>query len=119
MLHLILAFVITNLSNNSLPYNVTIPSNPLNFPNIIIWNFPWFFPFITMFLFGIGSYQMTKSPNPQMNSRTNLLAVAFGYTVLTYVEVLGSLTNIGWFAVFEGITLALIFIISLFVPKGE
>lgn len=47
------------------------------------------------------------------------MSVAFAYTVLTYVEELGSLTNIGWFFTFETLTIALLFLITLFVNQGE
>ena len=117
MLEVMFVFIISNLSNGTAPYNITVPSNPLNFPNIILQNYPWFFPLITLFLFGISEYLIGVTT--QIDNRTNLLAVAFAYTMITYVEVATSLTTIGWFAVFEVITLAILFIISLFVPQGE
>lgn len=117
MLEVMFVFIISNLSNGTAPYNITVPSNPLNFPNLILQNYPWFFPLITLFLFGISEYLIGVTT--QIDNRTNLLAVAFAYTMITYVEVATSLTTIGWFAVFEVITLAILFIISLFVPQGE
>ena len=117
MLNLIFVFIITNLSNGTAPYNITMPSNPLYFPNIILQNYPWFFPFITLFLFGISEYLIGITT--QIDNRTNLLVVALAYTMITYVEVTTSLTTIGWFATFEIITLALLFIITLFIPQGE
>jgi hypothetical protein len=48
-----------------------------------------------------------------------MLAVALAYTMITYAEVASSLTTIGWFATFEVITIALLYIITLFVPQGE
>lgn len=116
MLYIILTFIISNL-NGTAPYNITVPSNPLNFPNLILQNYPWFFPFITMFLFGISEYII--GIKTQVENRTNFLGVAFAYTVVTYVEVATSLTTLGWFATFEIITLGLLFIVTLFTPQGE
>jgi hypothetical protein len=112
-----LVFIISNLSNGTAPYNITIPANPLYLPNLILQNYPWFFPLITLFLFGISEYLLGTIT--QLDNRTNLLAVAFAYTMITYAEVAASLTTVGWFAVFEVITLAVLFIIALFVPQGE
>jgi hypothetical protein len=117
MFFTVLTFIITNLNNGTAPYNITIPSNPADLPNLILQNYPWFFPLITMFLFGISEYLISLTA--QIDNRTNLLAVALAYTIVTYAEVSGSLTTIGWFAVFEVITIAVLFIISLFVPQGE
>ena len=116
MIEFISVFIVSNL-NGTAPYNVTMPSNPLNLPNLILQNYPWFFPLITLFLFGISSYLMAITT--QVDNRTNLMAVAFAYTIITYIEVATSLTTIGWFATFEVITLSMMFIISLFVPQGE
>lgn len=110
-------FIISNLSNGTAPYNITVPANPLNLPNIILQNYPWFFPLLTLFLFGISEYLIEVTT--QIDNRTNLLAMSFSYTIVTYVEVADSLTTIGWFAVFEIMTLAILFIITLFVPQGE
>ena len=94
-----------------------MPSNPLNFLNIIFVNMPWFFPLITMFLFLIGEYIVTiKRPD---QSKTGTMALALSYTILTYVEVSGGLTNTGYFIVLEFITMILMFLITLFVNPGE
>jgi len=115
-LALIMLQFYTNL-NNVTPWNVTIPSNPSNFPNIVIGNIPWFFPAITMFLMALSMYIIDTRTN--INTRTNLLAISIAYTALAYVEMLGSLTTVGWFATFEMISIALFFIITLFVNPGE
>ena len=110
-------FIITNLTNNTVPYNTAMPSNPLYFLNIILVNMPWFFPLITMFLFLIGEYIITiKQP---AESKTGAMALALVYTILTYVEVSGGLTNTGYFIFFEFITMFLMFLITLFVNPGE
>ena len=110
-------FIITHLSNNTLPYNTTMPSNPLYFLNIIFVNMPWFFPLITMFLFLIGEYIITIKQPAQ--SKTGTMALALAYTMLSYVEVSGGLTNTGYFIFFEFITMILMFLITLFVNPGE
>ena len=117
MITIIFVFIITNLTNGSAPYNITMPSNPANFPDLILQNYPWFFPFITLFLLGISAYLVNVKAN--IDTRTNLLAVALAYTVLTYIEVASSLTTIGWFATFEVITIALLIVITLFTQQGE
>jgi len=106
----------TNL-NNVTPWNVTIPANPSNIPNIVIGNLPWFFPVVTMFLMALSMYIIDTRTN--VNTRTNLLAISIAYTALTYVEMLGSLTTVGWFATFEMISITLFFVITLFVNPGE
>lgn len=116
MLPILLGIIITNLTNGTSPWNITVPTNPLDFPNIILVNMPWFFPLITMFFTALSFYLITLKANE--DTRTMLLVVAFAYTVLTYVEVLGSLTNIGWFFTFEVITMLVLYIITLFVPEG-
>ena len=116
MLPFIFVFIISSL-NGTAPYNITVPTNPMNFPNIILQNYPWFFPFITLFLFGISEYLIGVTT--QIDNRTNLLAVALAYTMITYAEVASSLTTIGWFATFEVITIAILYVITLFVPQGE
>lgn len=110
-------FIITQLNNSTSPWNVSVPLNPANFPNILLINIPYFFPLITMVLFAISFYIITLKTN--IDTRTSLLSVALAYTILTYVEVLGSLTNIGWFFSFELITIALLYVITLFVNQGE
>jgi len=117
MLHVVLTFIITQLNNSSAPWNITVPGNPMYLPNILLSNFPWFFPFITFFFTAIGAYLMAVKTN--IDTRTGLLGVAFAYTVLTYIEVLGSLTNLGWFFTFEVLTMALLYVITLFVNQGE
>lgn len=116
MIDIIFSLIITHL-NGTAPYNITVPSNPLNFPNIILQNYGWFFPLITLFLLGISEYIISQAT--QIDTRTNLLAVSIAYTMITYVEVATSLTTIGWFAVMEIISLGLLYVISLFVPQGE
>jgi len=106
----------TNL-NNVTPWNVTIPSNPNNIPNIVIGNIPWFFPLVTMFLMALSMYIIDIRTN--ISTRTNLLAISIAYTALTYVEMLGSLTTVSWFATFEMISIVLFFVITLFVNPGE
>lgn len=117
MVFFILTFIISSLQNGTAPYNITVPANPLNFPDIILQNYPWFFPLITLFLFAISEYLLAIFT--QIDARTNLFIVALVYTMITYVEVADSLTTIGWFSTFEIITIASLFIISLFVPQGE
>ena len=117
MLHIILTFIITNLNNTTAPWNITLPTNPANFPNILLANFPWFFPFITFVLTALSSYVLILKSG--VETRTSLLIISFAYTVLTYVEVLGSLTNIGYFFTFEVITLITLYVITLFVGPGE
>ena len=78
-LALIMLQFYTNL-NNVTPWNVTIPSNPSNFPNIVIGNIPWFFPAVTMFLMALSMYIIDTRTN--INTRTNLLAISIAYTAL-------------------------------------
>jgi hypothetical protein len=78
---------------------------------------PWFFPLITMVLFVLSAYLLNSKS--EIETRTNLLITSFAYTVLTYIEVLGSLTTFGWFAFFELVTLLLLLLVHLFVPMGE
>jgi len=106
----------TNL-NNVTPWNATIPTNPNNIPNVVVGNIPWFFPIVTMFLMALSMYIMDTRTT--INTRTNLLAISIAYTALTYVEMLGSLTTVGWFATFEMIAISLFFVITLFVNPGE
>jgi len=108
--------IYTNL-NNVTPWNVTIPTNPSNIPNVVVGNIPWFFPVVTMFLMALSMYIIDIRTN--INTRTNLLAISIAYTALTYIEVLGSLTTAGWFATFEMISITLFFVITLFVNPGE
>jgi hypothetical protein len=117
MLQFILTFIITNLANGTAPYNISVPANPMDFPNIILQNYPWFFPLLTMFLFSISEYMIGIAT--QIDSRTNMAVVALAYTAVTYVEVASSLSTLGWFATFEVITIALLYVITLFVPQGE
>ncbi len=110
-------FIITHLTNGTSPWNITISSNPLYFPNIIIQNMPYFFPLLTLMLFGVSAYLINTKVN--LATKTNLLSVALSYTVLTYIEVAGGLTTIGWFVVFEIIVIAILYAITLFIPVGE
>lgn len=113
----ILVFIYTNLGNGTTPWNITVPANPQNFPNIILVNMPWLFPLITFFLTGISYYVLVRDTN--IEGRTLLLGVTFAYTVLSYVEVLGSLSDIGWFFTFEMLTITMLFVTTLFVSRGE
>jgi hypothetical protein len=117
MITIMLTFIITNLTNGTAPYNITMPTNPANFPDLILQNYPWFFPFITLFLFGISAYLINMKAN--IDTRTNILAIGLAYTILTYVEVASSLTTFGWFATFEIITISILILITLFTQQGE
>lgn len=116
-MNIMLTFIITNLTNGTEPWNTIVPQNPMNFTNLLLQNMPYFFPLVTMFSFVMSFYILTRKS--AIDTRTMLLSTALAYTMLTYVEVLGSLTNIGWFFTFEIITLLLLYVITLFVNAGE
>ncbi len=109
--------IITHLANGTSPWNVTLPTNPLYFPNIIMQNMPYFFPLITLMLLGVSAYLINIKIN--LATKTNLLSVGLAYTVLTYIEVAGGLTTLGWFVVFEVIVIAILYAITLFIPVGS
>lgn len=112
----IFTLIITHLANNTSPWNITLPTNPLYFPNIILQNMPYFFPLITLMLLGVSAYMINIKVN--LATKTNLLTVGLAYTILTYIEVAGGLTTLGWFVVFEVIVVAILYTITLFVPPG-
>lgn len=112
---MMLSFIISNLSNSSLPYNTTFSPNPMNFPNIIMQNFPWFFPLITLFALLITDYVIAAKT--QVSTRNLTIGVAFAYTMIAYIEVTGGLTNSVWFFTFEFIFLLALFITQLFATR--
>ena len=112
---IMLSFIITNLSNSSLPYNTTFSPNPANLPDIITQNFPWFFPLITLFALLITDYILATKT--QQDTRTLTLGTAFAYTMATYIEVTGGLTNSVWFFTFEFIFLLALFVVQLFASR--
>lgn len=116
--NILLTFIYTHINASQGVWNVTMPpGGPANFPNILLQNMPWFFPFITFFFAALSEY--TLSIKNAIETRTGMLTVMLAYTILTYVEVLGSLTNIGYFFTFEVITIITLYVITLFVGPGE
>ena len=112
MFDIILTFIITNLSANATPYNTTFNPNPEYFVNIITQNYSWFFPFITIVAFLITDYILASKT--QLDTRNLLLGTAIAYTMLSYLEVTGGLTNSVWFFVFEFIFILILFLSQLF-----
>lgn len=84
-------------------------------PNIIIQNLPWFFPLITLVLLFITDYIFGLKRG--IDTKTNFFAVALVYTMLSYLEVAGSLTTSGYFYLFEFVMLISLFVMTLFASR--
>ena len=117
MLWLIYAgIIITNLTNNTLPWNTSnINGNFTSIPNLILQNSPWFFPFITMVLLLATDYLMSIKAGTSIKMTT--LGVTIAYTILGYAEVVGGISGAQYFYIFEFIMLMTF--ISLLLFKKE
>jgi len=103
---------ITNLTNTTLPYNTTLPANPLYFTQIITQNIPWFFPFILFLAFIWVDYMLEI--HSEMGGRKTFVVSAVAYTFLMYLIVAGGLTTSAMFFLFESIALAGFFFEAIF-----
>lgn len=117
MLHFVLQIFRTNIPSNTLPWNTTASPNPLNIPNLITQNIPWFWPLIALVLLLGTDYELGLKKG--VDSKENFFAVAVAYTIFNYVLVAGSLEVSGYFYIFEFIMLASLFIMTLFVKASE
>lgn len=106
---------ITNVSGNTLPWNTSLNithGNLTEVPNYVIINIPWFFPLITLVLMLMTDYVLGIKRG--VDSKVNFFAVALVYTMLTYIEVAGSLTTSGFFYLFDFIMILSVFVMTLF-----
>ena len=94
-----------NLTNTTLPWNTTIPSNLANFPVLVTQNLPWFFPLILLIGFIWADYALNKSA-PELSGTKSFVIISLAYSMLSYVVATGGLTTSAMFFLFEIIALA-------------
>lgn len=100
-----------NLTSNSLPYNVTIPSNPAYFTHLITQNIPWFFPLILIVAFMWVDYLL--STKADLGGAKTFVISSVVFTFFSYLLIAGGLTTSGMFYLFEIIALASFFFETL------
>lgn len=110
-------FIIGNLSPNETAWNTTLSPNITSFPNLITRNIPWFFPLVTLFLLLISDYIIAIKRGVSL--KNNFFTVALVYTMVSYVEVSGSLSTTGYFFMFEFIMIAALIFTTLFIRQGQ
>lgn len=101
-----------NLTNTTLPWNTTMPTNIANFPQLITQNIPWFFPLVLLMTFVWADYALTKSA-PELSGTKSFVIVALAYTFLSYLVIAGGLTTSSVAFLFEIIALAGFFLETL------
>lgn len=118
MIHVMFQIFKFNLTGNTLPWNTNdINGNFSAFPTIVTRNLPWFFPFITMVLLLVTDYVFGVKKG--VDTKVTFWGVAFIYTMVTYIEVAGSLTTSGYFYLFEFIAIASLFVMTLFTQSQQ
>jgi hypothetical protein len=94
-----------NLTNTTLPWNTTLPTNLANFPLIVSQNLPWFFPLILFIGFIWADYALSKSA-PELSGTKSFVIISLAYSLLSYLVIAGGLTTSSMFFLFEIIALA-------------
>lgn len=107
---------ITNLSVNATPWNVTISGNLTQAPNIITQNIPWFWPAITLMLMLMTDYIIGIKRGVDL--KNNFITVAIAYTMVSYIEVAGSLSTSNYFYIFEMLLLISLTVMSLWKKEN-
>lgn len=103
---------ITNLSANALPWNVSmLNGNLTQAPNIVIDNLGWFFPAVTLMFLLMTDYILGIKKGVDL--KNNFIVCAIAYTMLSYIEVVGSISTSNYFYIFEFIMLIALTIMSL------
>ena len=110
-------FVISNLSANQTAWNTTLSPNITQMPKLIIQNMPWFFPLITLILLLLSDYIIASKRG--ISLKNNFYSIALAYTMLSYVEVAGSLSTTGYFFMFEFIMIGALLITTLFIKQAQ
>lgn len=110
-------FIIGNLTPNETAWNTTLSPNITSFPTLVTRNIGWFFPLITLVLLLISDYLIATKRGVSL--KNNFYTVALAYTMLSYVEVAGSLSTTGYFFIFEFIMIGALILTTLFIRQGQ
>jgi len=108
----LLSFFITNLPANQLPWNVTVSPDPLQLPQLILQNIPWFFPLITLVSMVMIDYILGLKRG--VSTKVQWVTVAIVFTILQYIEVAGGLASSAYFFLFEFLMMISMFVMVIF-----